>query len=80
MRVVAIGAGHDDAPPLPAVEPLAVSAAGPRVGLREVALRAKPVALVQRARSPLLSTELLDVLGRVTGGADGAASRPGAPA
>ena len=72
VRVVAIGAGHDDAAPLPSVEPLAVSAAGPCFRLLEVALGAEAVALVQRHALAVLEHQRRDVLARVAGGADGA--------
>jgi hypothetical protein len=47
MRIVAVGASHYHAAPLPPIQPLAVRPGGPIIGLGEMALGAEPVPLVQ---------------------------------
>jgi hypothetical protein len=67
VGIVTVGTGHHDALTLPAVEPLAVGATSPGVGLREVTLGAEPVVLIQvRAGSPA-DREQFHVLGNMTG-------------
>ena len=55
VRIVAVGAAHDDPPPLPPIEPFAVGAAAHASTCAKVALGAQPVALSSVARSPFRS-------------------------
>ena len=71
MRIVTIGATHDDAPALPAVEPLAVRTMGPGVCLGEVALGTQPVALIEGRPLAALERQVFDVVGRMAGRAEG---------
>ena len=72
VGIVAIGAAHDDPPPLPPIEPFAVRAVAHASTCAKVALRAQPVALVQRRALAALERQQLDVLGRMAGRAEGA--------
>jgi hypothetical protein len=65
MRVVAVGASHHHPRALPAVEPLAVRAAGPGVHLLEMTLGAQAVGMIERGRFSASQKELLDVEIRV---------------
>jgi hypothetical protein len=69
VRVVAVGAAHDDAPALPAIESLAVRAAGPCFGLGEVALRTHPVCMIECRTLTVLQGKQLNVVRRMTGSA-----------
>jgi len=68
---VAIGAPHDDAPTLPAIEPFTVGALGPRVRLPEMALTAQAVGLIQGRPLATLERQLFDIVTRMAGGALG---------
>src|SRR5690606_2342382 len=61
VRVVAVGAVHDHAAPLPTDHSLAVRAAGPGLGLLEVTLRAEPVRLIEGGQLAALEREPLHV-------------------
>jgi hypothetical protein len=72
VRIVAVGAAHNYAPSLPAIESFAMAASCPRFSLREVALRAEAVRVIERRAFSALERKELDIVGRVASGAQSA--------
>jgi hypothetical protein len=72
VRIVTIAAAHNHAATLPGIQPLAMTSAGPRADLFEVAAGTDPVTLFQTGAFAGLDCQECDVVRCMAGGADAA--------